>query len=463
MSVTPAPPAELAARFDAFCHILEDARSRYGVPGLAVGVLHGEHELTAGLGVHNLRHPLPVNDETLFQIGSTTKTFTATVAMRLVEAGKLDLDAPIRTYLPDFRLADEAAAAGATLRHLFTHCAGWVGDFFLNTGRGEDALRRYMERMVELPQEFPLGEGWAYNNASFSLAGLVIQEVCGKPYEDVVREMLLAPLGMTMSFFFPEEVIIHRTAVGHYTPEEGEAKIAEPWALNRSAYPAGGIIANIPDQLRYARFHLGDGTAPDGTRLLSAASVHAMQQTQRRGVSLADEVGISWLIHYRGGLRTVGHGGATTGQFSAFEMVPERGFALALTTNGSRGRLLNAAMIKRALETFLDVRIAEPPRLTLDADALAEFTGDYSAALADLTITAQEGGLVLASKPKGGFPEKETPPPPAPPPAPFVFTGPARIQAFEGSMEGAEGHFLRDEAGRITGLHIGGRIYHRRA
>lgn len=452
---------DLDSRFDTFCQSVEEARTRFGVPGVGVGVLHAGQERTAGFGVTNLSHPLPVDSDTLFQIGSTTKTYTATVAMMLAEAGKLDLDAPIRTYLPTFRLADEQAAATATLRHLFTHCAGWVGDFFINTGRGEDALQRYADRMVELTQEFPLGEGWAYNNASFSLAGLIIQEVSGRAYEQVMQEMLLDPLGMEMSFFFPEDVIVHRTVSGHHTPEEGEARIAQPWALNRSAYPAGGIIANAKDQLRYARFHLGDGSAPDGTRLLSPAGIRAMQETQRKGASLTQEVGISWLIHHMGGLRTVGHGGATTGQFSAFEMVPSHDFALILTTNGSRGRLFNSAMIKRALEVFLDVHIPAPQALKMDAGALALYVGEYRAALADLTITAQDGGLVLASQPKGGFPEKETPPPPAPPPAPFVFTGPQRIQALEGSMQGSIGEFLTTAEGAIRGLHLGGRIYHR--
>lgn len=452
---------DLAARFDTFCESVEEARATFGVPGVGVGVLHAGQELTAGFGVTNINHPLPVDGDTLFQIGSTTKTYTATVAMQLVEAGKLDLDVPIRTYLPDFRMADEQAAAGATLRHLFTHCAGWVGDFFINTGRGEDALQRYAERMVEVPQEFPLGEGWAYNNASFSLAGLIIQEVSGKAYEQVVREMLLEPLGMEMSFFFPEEVIVHRTVAGHHTPEEGEAKVLQPWALNRSAFPAGAIVANAKDQLRYARFHLGDGTTSDGKRLLSTAGLRAMQETQRKGVSLADEVGISWLIHHMGGLRTVGHGGATTGQFSAFEMVPSHDFALVLTTNGSRGRLFNSAMIKRALEVFLDVKIPAPQVVKLDEAALAVYPGEYRAALSDLTITVQDGGLVLAAQPKGGFPEKETPPPPAPPPAPFVFTGAQRIQALEGSMQGSAGVFLTNADGSIRGLHLGGRIYHR--
>ncbi len=113
------------------------------VPGVAVGILHGDETFTEGLGVTNVDHPMSVDETTLFQIGSITKTFVGTMAMRLVEKGKLELDAPIRTYLPDFRVLDEEASEKVTLRHLFTHTAGWVGDWFPEgLGHGEDAVSR---------------------------------------------------------------------------------------------------------------------------------------------------------------------------------------------------------------------------------------------------------------------------------------------------------------------------------
>src|SRR5690242_14643948 len=105
--------------FRQLCDYIVERMAHYTVPGVAVGVLRNGQEYTAGFGITNVEAPVPVDADTLFQIGSTSKTFTATVVMRLVEAGKLDLDAPIRTYLPDLKLKDEAAAAGATLRHLF--------------------------------------------------------------------------------------------------------------------------------------------------------------------------------------------------------------------------------------------------------------------------------------------------------------------------------------------------------
>jgi CubicO group peptidase (beta-lactamase class C family) len=102
---------------------------RLPIPGLAVGVWLDGIEQSAGFGVTSVENPLPVTSNTLFQVGSISKTFTATALMMLMEAGKVDLDTPIRTYLPDFRLSDEDVAAHATIKHLLTHTGGWLGDY----------------------------------------------------------------------------------------------------------------------------------------------------------------------------------------------------------------------------------------------------------------------------------------------------------------------------------------------
>src|SRR5262249_15197859 len=145
----------------------------------------------------NVNHPATVAADTLFQIGSITKTMTATIVMRLVEMGKLDLGTPIRAYLPDLRLSDEAGAARRTMRHLLTHVGGWEGDYliFADTGRGDDALARFIAKMEGAPQLTPLGEVWAYNNAGFYIAGRVIEAVTGQSYEMAAKKLQLVPLG----------------------------------------------------------------------------------------------------------------------------------------------------------------------------------------------------------------------------------------------------------------------------
>src|SRR5512138_1959603 len=116
-----------------------DEMARLEVPGLAVGVLHEGRVYAGGFGVTNVDHPAPVEVETLFQVGSTSKTFTATALMQLVEEGAASLDARVREYLPEFLLQSEADAERLTLRHLISHHGGFVGDYFKDTGRGDDA------------------------------------------------------------------------------------------------------------------------------------------------------------------------------------------------------------------------------------------------------------------------------------------------------------------------------------
>src|SRR5215813_12201937 len=178
--------------------------AQYGIPGVAVAVLAQGREYIQGYGVTNVNYPVPVDGDTLFRIGSTTKTFTGTTVMRLVEHGTLDLEAPVRTYLPDFQTADPSVAARVTLRQLLNHSAGWRGDDFEDTGPGDDALARYLVGMARLPQLTPLGTVFHYNNAAVVLAGHVLEAATGSTYERTIREQLLEPLGLAHSFFFSD-------------------------------------------------------------------------------------------------------------------------------------------------------------------------------------------------------------------------------------------------------------------
>jgi CubicO group peptidase (beta-lactamase class C family) len=130
---------------------IQDAMQRFHVPGAAVGVMREGSEEIRTFGVTSIDNPLPIEPDTLFQIGSITKTITATAIMRLVDQGELELEAPVRRYLPELRLADEDVAQRVTLRHLLTHTAGWVGDDFTDTGPGDDAVARYVANLADVP------------------------------------------------------------------------------------------------------------------------------------------------------------------------------------------------------------------------------------------------------------------------------------------------------------------------
>jgi len=127
------------------------------VPGVAVGSLYDGQEHYVFHGVTSVENPLAVGPSTLFQIGSTTKTYTATAIMALVEAGKVGLDEPVRTYVPELQLKDEAAVRTVTVVQLLNQSTGWNGDYFEDTGEGEDAIAKYVQKMAQLEQVSPPG------------------------------------------------------------------------------------------------------------------------------------------------------------------------------------------------------------------------------------------------------------------------------------------------------------------
>ncbi len=446
--------------FRQLCAVVVAEMARLHVPGVAIGVLQGGREQVAGFGVTNVEAPVAVDPDTLFQIGSTTKTFTGTAAMRLVEAGTLDLDVPVRAYLPELALQDEDVAARVTLRHLFNHTAGWLGDYFDDTGMGDDALAIIVGRMADLPQWTPLGQIPSYNNAAFYLAGRVLEVVTGKTYEAVIQELVLDPLGLTQSFFFANDCISRRTAIGHVV-REGVPTVARPWALARAAHAAGGISASVRDQLRYARFHLGDGRAPDGTRLLTRATMAAMQEPRTPAGSSFGAFGVTWMVKTLDGVKTVRHGGGTNGQLSAFIMAPERDFALTILTNADRGGELHTGVVRWALRHYLNIGEPEPRPVALAASALTPYAGEYHAALTDLALTIEGDGLVMQVTPKGGFPQRDSPPGPTPPPSRLALGEDDLVIALDPPFKDARGEFVRDADGTIGWLRFGGRIARR--
>jgi CubicO group peptidase (beta-lactamase class C family) len=209
------------------------------VPGVSAGVIVDGTEEQAYAGVTSLENPLPVDATTLFQFGSTGKTYTATAIVRLAEQGLVDLDAPVRTYVPELVLKDEEVAARVTVLQLLNHTAGWDGDLMDDMGNGDDALEKYVRRMATIEQVTPLGATVSYNNASLSLAGRVIEKVTGSTYERAISELVLEPLGLTSTWFFPNDIMTRRFAVGHNRHQDGTTTVARPWALPRSGNPAG--------------------------------------------------------------------------------------------------------------------------------------------------------------------------------------------------------------------------------
>jgi len=227
------------------------------------------------------------------------------------------------------------------------------------------------------------------------------------------------------------------------------------------------MSATAADQIRWARFHLGDGTAPDGTRILSTESVKRMQQptVSMPGSAIGDHVGISWLLRDVAGLRLVTHGGTTVGQHSEFVMAPEHDLALISMTNcGPNGPRLNDQLLSWALEQYLGVTEKEPVPVRLSDEALARYVGTYETIVVLCEISAKDGQLAanMRVKPEMAQTLREAGQDPDEPqpelPLGMLSEDGDRYIITDGPAKGMKGYFSRDAAGTVDGVHLGGRL-----
>ena len=318
---------------------LAELIEKHHVPGAQLAVLDGDTVTEVAAGVLSIRTGCPVSTDALFLPGSIGKLYTATLVLMLVDQGLVDLDRPVRSYLPDFEVGDEHARDTVTVRDLLRHASGFDGDVFIDTGRGDDALPRYMEEIVDLPQICEPGVIWSYSNSGYAILGRLVEVVGGTVFETAMKERLLGPLGLQHSVVFPEEVIPHPNAVGHEAdPEDPDALVvSDPWGLYRSCGPMGAsLVASAGDVLRFGLLHLDGGVAADGTRLLSADLVAAAQQPQ---ITLVDDTvlgeawGLGWILDHFGDVAVIGHDGNSLGQNAFMRVAPEQRFGFCLQTN----------------------------------------------------------------------------------------------------------------------------------
>ncbi|WP_353114545.1 serine hydrolase [Microbacterium sp.] len=335
--------------------------SKHRVPGASLGILRlGEEPAYGAYGVLSARTGLTATPGSVFQIGSITKVWTATAALRLVERGDLDLDTPIVRYLPEFRVPSEEITQGVTLRHLLTHTSGIDGDFVAETGQGDDALDRFLGELADVPQNHPLGATFSYCNSGFSLVGNVIERVTGKTWDEAMRELVFEPLGLPGVTTRPEEAIMQRAAIGHTGLDDDGPVQAGQWSLPRSMGPAGLINASSADVLAFARMHLEGGVAVDGTRVLSEDLVAEMQRQQVEvpdPYTLGSAWGLGWMLFDWDGRRVFGHDGTTIGQYAFLRVLPEEGLAIVLLTNGVGGKQVMTELFREIFAELADLRV----------------------------------------------------------------------------------------------------------
>jgi CubicO group peptidase (beta-lactamase class C family) len=350
--------------------------------------------VTAGFG--NLQTKQAVTPETVFQIGSVSKIYTATLAQILAEEGVLDLEEKIVTYLPDFTLSDANAAKQITVRQCLSHQGGFEGDIFEDQGLGDDAVAKSVATAKTWKQWVQPGELWFYNNAGFYIVGRIIEVLTGKTFEAVMKEKLLVPAGLHNTTLFTHEAILHPHAVGHNLKDRKSGyTIAQPYAIPRHAAAAGYIIQTVGDLLRFAQLHLNGGEI-DGTRILSEERVKDMQKPQIEAANFANYYGTSWALEDIGGATIVQHGGSTNGFRAHLDLVPEGRFAVAVLTNGSPGTIAYDAIRRWALEHYRNLKDEPRKPVELPREALAKRVGIWERKEMRLEITLEDDGLAAS-------------------------------------------------------------------
>src|SRR3984957_6081479 len=376
--------------------------AKYKVPGAAIGVYSGGRVVAFAAGGLSPATGVAATTDSVFQIGSITKTWTGTLVMQLVDEGLLDIDQPVVPYLPDFTLADRATAKAMTVRQLLNPTAGFEGDIFTDTGTNDDCVEKYVATLAEDPQLFPPGEMFSYNNAGYCVLGRIVEVLRGKPFDQALREHLFAPLGLAHAATDAYSAILFRAAIGHLpNPDADGLPVPAPvYALAKSNAPAGAMLAMRPrDLLAFAAMHLNKGVAADGSRVLSEESVAAMQQVEVTLPPLGlmgDHWGLSWELFDLDGGRVFGHDGGTIGQSAFLRIVPGQDLAIALLTNGGNTIGLYFEVFRHLLKDVAGIGLsaaAVPPATPERIDA-ARYLGVYATSVGKSTVTQDADGRI---------------------------------------------------------------------
>ena len=399
-------------------HRLDALAPEHRVVGASLAILRlaegGADEVAqAATGVLNVATAVPATTSSVFQIGSITKVWTATLVMQLVEEGLLDLDAPVRAVLPDLALADDRVAATVTARQLLDHTSGIDGDVFTDTGRGDDCVQAYVASLSDAAQNHPPGATFSYCNSGYSILGRVVEVLRGTTWDAAIRERIAVPLGLARTTTLPEETILHGAAVGHEVEDGQDPTRVTTFLLPRSIGPAGLVTTTAVEAAQLAAAHLRGGVAADGTRILGERAVATMQEHSTDlpdTWSLGDSWGLGWIRYGWQGHRLVGHDGSTLGQNAYLRALPEQGLVVALLTNGGHSSDLAHDLLD---EIFVEVAGITPPAgisppeqpYVPDAAELAAVVGTYERAGVRTEVVERDDGLAMRLVPTGAIAE----------------------------------------------------------
>ena len=317
--------------------IVDAAAAKSGAAGVQVSVILGNQRADFVAGTANAELGLPMTVQTVIQVGSTTKVLNAAMIMTLVDEGVLNLDRPVRDYIPNLALADEEAARTITLRQLLSMTSGLDNGPYQDFGGGEDGLARYVAALSTLPQAFPPGKGWGYSNTGATIAGYAAERVAGQSWDALLKKRILDPIGLIHAVTRAQDLPFQRVSAGHTPGADGQRpRVVRPWYLIQSEGPSGSTLAmSAQDLASFGRIFLQGGKTANGVRVLSEAAVATMMTPVVRVASRSYTE--HWCIglerEHWSGTPVFGHAGGNASGTSYLKIFPERNGVLALTIN----------------------------------------------------------------------------------------------------------------------------------
>lgn len=339
---------------DTFSPFVQNVMSTHDLPGLAIGIVAGNETVYArGFGVRSIETREPVTMTTLFHLASISKPFVATAILQLVEQGRVRLDAPVITYLPYFKLADDRYRA-ITIQQMLSHVSGMPDeeDYEWDNPQYDDgALERYVR---SLPAEKLLsepGEKYAYSNMAFECLGDVIAKVSGMAFDDYVKQHILALAGMAESSFLMPERLPEAWAAPHLRVMSNLAWKGYPY--NRMHGPSSTLHSNALEMCNWAITNLNRGRFGDH-QILNPSSYDLLWKP-RAERSKDRQVGLSWFLGEYRREKLVQHGGGDTGFRSHLDLLPDRRAGVVVLCN------LIPAPVEEIAYAALDVLLGYEP------------------------------------------------------------------------------------------------------
>jgi len=368
-------------------------------PGVAIAIISGDRIVfTKTLGVSNIETGTPVTADMLFRIASNTKMLTAAALVSLAEKGKIDLNEPIGAYVKGL----SPKLSQVSLHQLLSHTAG-IRDGASDFGLHDDsALGSFIRTWTDDYLFTEPGRIFSYSNLGYDLAGLVLEEVTGKPYADAMAEVLFKPLGMNHTTVRPLMAMTYRFSSGHKIVENGSPVIVRPLADEAREWPSGGVFTNVSDYARFVVAFMNQGGV-GGKHVLSLKVIEKLSTPHSNSPNGDEQERTQYgyglnIVNYRG-LRVLQHGGSMVGFGALLRMVPEHRFAIIILSNRT-GALFTKTM-DQATEMALPLAQEPPveakkPWPMNDAEQ-ARYVGTYinSPTYLSVEILQKNGGLFL--------------------------------------------------------------------